>query len=50
MSMGSYTVYRDVLENRQVGGTFKLVNLKREDRPKIFSKYFGTIVVQDNGI
>ena len=27
----SYTVYRDVLESRQVGRTFKLVNPKHED-------------------
>ena len=33
-------VYRDVLENRQVGKEFKLVNPKLEDRLKIFSKYF----------
>ena len=29
---GSYTVYRDVLENRQVGRAFKLVHPKNEDQ------------------
>ena len=37
---GSYTVYRDVLENRQVGRVFELVNPKHEEQFKIFSKYF----------
>ena len=32
--------YRDVLEKRQVGRTFKLVNPKHEDRLKISLKYF----------
>ena len=32
---GSYTVYRDVLESRQVGRTFKLVNPKHENRTSV---------------
>ena len=27
----NYTVYRDVLNSRQVGGTFNLANLKHKD-------------------
>ena len=33
-------VYRNVLENKQVGKEFKLVNPKLEDQLKIFLKYF----------
>ena len=36
----SYIVCKDVLENRQVGRTFKLVNPKHEDQLKNFLKYF----------
>ena len=32
---GSYTAYGDVLESRQVGRTFKLVNPKHEDRASV---------------
>ena len=32
---GSYTVYRDVLESRHVGKTFKLVNHKHKDRVSV---------------
>ena len=34
------SVYSDVLENRQVGRTFKIVNPKHKDRLEIFSKGF----------
>ena len=34
-SKGSLTVYRDILESRQVGKTFKLVNPKHEDRASV---------------
>ena len=33
--MGSYTVYRDVLESRQKGRAFKLVNPKHEDQASV---------------
>ena len=32
---GSYTVYRDFLESRQMGRTFKLMNPKHEDRASV---------------
>ena len=32
---GSYTVYRDVLESKQFGRTFKLVMLKHEDQVSV---------------
>ena len=31
----SYTVYRDVLESRQIGRVFKLVNPKHEDQASV---------------
>ena len=36
--MGSYTFYRDVLESRQIGRAFKLVNPKHEDQESIIGK------------
>ena len=35
MLKGSCTVSRDVLESRQVGKIFKLVNLKHKDRGSV---------------
>ena len=32
---GSYTVYKDVLESRQIGRPFKLVNPKDEDQASV---------------
>ena len=40
MSKAELNFYRDVLENRQVGRTFKLVNPKHEDQLQTFAKYF----------
>ena len=31
----SYTIYRDVLESRQVGRLFKLMNPKQEDQASV---------------
>ena len=36
---GNFTIYRDILENRQVARTFKLVNPEHKDQLKVFSKY-----------
>ena len=36
--IGSYTFYRDVLESRQIGRAFKLVNPKHEDQESTIGK------------
>ena len=38
MFRGDCTVYSDVLESRQIGRTFKLVNPKHEDRVSIYNE------------